>query len=247
MNKFLNYNLPSKNDFVIPGVKWGSFEYFPSPAYWYIQTKLREQNETLINYKIGSNLVEEICACLLGGHGIPAYIGLEAFKMLKKSRLLNLKNVPSENDIYKILSLPIIIGNKTVKYRFSKTKSKYIHNALIFISKNNPPCSSGIILRNWLLQISGIGFKTASWIVRNWMDTDDVAILDIHIIRFGHITGVFNKKLKVEKDYLEMENRFISFCKALDIKPSELDALIWYEMSISQNTVKRILKSKYLN
>ncbi|MDZ3993341.1 hypothetical protein PspTeo4_24872 [Pseudomonas sp. Teo4] len=47
------------------------------------------------------------------------------------------------------------------------------------------PLHSGRALRDWLLELPGIGYKTASWVARNWLDADDVAILDIHILRAG--------------------------------------------------------------
>jgi endonuclease III len=41
------------------------------------------------------------------------------------------------------------------------------------------------------MSLPGIGPKTASWIARNWLDADDVAILDIHIMRVGQVIGLF--------------------------------------------------------
>jgi endonuclease III len=46
-------------------------------------------------------------------------------------------------------------------------------------------------MRQLLLSIEGIGPKTASWIVRNVMGSDDVAIIDIHILRACTGMGVF--------------------------------------------------------
>ena len=44
-------------------------------------------------------------------------------------------------------------------------------------------------LREFLLQLHGIGYKTASWIVRNFTGSDDVAIVDIHLRRAGVIAA----------------------------------------------------------
>ncbi|MGU1930297.1 hypothetical protein ACSEV3_20910 [Pseudomonas aeruginosa] len=74
---------PSAHAEVLPGVKWGLIEAFPSPAYWAYQAWANEQQTTPINYKLGSTLQEEVGACLLGGHGIPASVGLAAFSHLK--------------------------------------------------------------------------------------------------------------------------------------------------------------------
>lgn len=87
-----------------------------------------------------------------------------------------------------------------------------------------------LILRNQLLEIGGVGYKTASWVVRNILDSDDVAILDIHLIRAGRLCGLYSRKDNVQHDYLSMEQRFLSFSHALQLRPAVLDCLIWDEM-----------------
>ena len=104
------------------------------------------------------------------------------------------------------------------------------------------PVSSGKELRDWLLPIAGVGYKTASWIARNWLDADDVAILDIHILRAGLLGGFFDKSLSIERDYLKLEEQFVAFSNALGVRASELDATIWYEMMESNVTVHRLLE-----
>lgn len=99
---------------------------------------------------------------------------------------------------------------------------------------------SGRLLRDWLMQLPGIGPKTASWIARNWMDADDVAILDIHIMRVGQAIGLFPRELTVERHYRELETLFLQFSQALDVRASELDAVLWYEMA-SSPTMARVI------
>ena len=81
-----------------------------------------------------------------------------------------------------------------------------------------------------MIKIPSIGPKTASWITRNWLGSDDVAILDIHIIRAGVLIGLFDRRQKVPKDYDAMEARFLEFAAALQVRPSLLDAVMWREM-----------------
>ena len=110
-----------------------------------------------------------------------------------------------------------------------RMKGQYVYECLM--SWQNPPASAeGRVLRDWLLRIKGIGLKTASWIVRNWLDSDDVAILDIHIFRAGLLAGFFNGADSVERDYIRMENRFLAFAHALGARASILDAIIWWQM-----------------
>jgi thermostable 8-oxoguanine DNA glycosylase len=100
------------------------------------------------------------------------------------------------------------------------------------------------VLRDWLTQLPGVGLKTASWIVRNHLDDDDVAILDIHILRAGDLGGFLNPALKVERDYLELEAQFLRFCSGLQIRPSELDSVIWAEMKASPRSVARLYEAR---
>ena len=102
---------------------------------------------------------------------------------------------------------------------------------------------SGRALRDWLTRIPGIGFKTASWVARNWLDADDVAILDIHILRAGVLAGFLDSTLTVERHYRELEEQFLAFSAGLGVRASELDALMWYEMMASRTSVARGLSA----
>lgn len=238
----INIDFPSSEQDVLPGVKWGQIEAFPSPAYWAYQVFARRLEINAINYKLGQTLKEEVGACLLGGHGIPAAIGIAAFNMLKSYGAFETES-PSEDCLYEWLSQPINTGNKSVRYRFAKQKARYLAAALNKLEAEVPPVESGRQLRDWLTTIPGIGYKTASWIARNWLSADDVAILDIHILRAGLLGGFFPGNLTVERNYLELEELFIQFSKAMGVKTSELDAIIWYEMQASASTVFNLLES----
>jgi len=232
--------LPSEDCEVIPGVTWGLVEAFPSPAYWAYQVLARRLVGNTIVNKIGVTLREEVAACLLGGHGIPAHIGLLAFEHLKRHRVFEGAS-PSEANIYELLSEPMPQGERFLRYRFAKQKARYLHAALTQLDAEDAPLSSGKALRDWLLVIPGIGPKTASWIARNWLDADDVAILDIHILRAGHLGGFFDRDLTVERHYSQLESQFLKFSAGLGVRASELDAVIWAEMMSNPSIVHELL------
>lgn len=237
--------LPSPTNEVIPGVSWGAVDAFPSPAYWAYQVLARRVSGTTVRYRLGATLAEEVAACLLGGHGIPASIGLAAFRHLKRNGLLSLeRDVPSEADLLVQLSAPMELDGKQVRYRFAKQKARYLNSALTRLAEGPAPITTGRQLRDWLLPVQGIGPKTASWIARNWLDADDVAILDIHILRAGMLGGFFEHGLTVERDYLKLEQQFLAFARGLGVRASELDALMWLEMASSQTTVHELLKAR---
>ena len=85
-------------------------------------------------------------------------------------------------------------------------------------------------MRSWLVGLPGIGPKTASWIVRNWCDSDEVAILDIHIYRAGRLTGFFSVLDRISRNYVQMEQKFLEFAWGIGVRPSHLDAVIWRRM-----------------
>lgn len=238
----VSLDFPQPDTEILPGVPWGAIDAFPSPAYWAFQVFAQRVQGNRVNYKLGSTLVEEVAACLLGGHGIPAEVGLEAFRHLKRKGAFDHRS-PTEEELVAWLSEPIAIGHRTIKYRFARQKSKYLAAAFDKLDSELPPLTSGRDLRDWLLCLPGIGFKTASWIARNWLDADDVAIIDIHILRAGQLGGFFDPDLTVERHYLKLEDQFIKLSKALNVRASELDALIWLEMMSSSTTVHDLLAS----
>ena len=162
-------DLPPEKQEVLPSVKWGDASGFPTVAYWLYKVLEKRITGDLIRYKLGNSLIEEIGACLLGGHGIPAANGLAAYEHMRSKGIFN-GAVFSESDIFSWLSEPISLNGKTFKYRFAKQKAIYLHSAIDKASSEGAPLESGRMLRNWLLDIKGIGPKTASWVARNWLD-----------------------------------------------------------------------------
>jgi len=232
-------DLPPAGEEVLPAVRWGDASGFPTVAYWLLRVLERRIAGNPVEYKLGSSLLEEIGACLLGGHGIPAENGLAAYKHLRSKGVFAGAS-HSQEEIVEWLSEPISLNGKYFRYRFAKQKTRYLHLAIDRLSKETPPLESGQALRDWLLQINGIGPKTASWITRNWLGADDIAILDIHIYRAGLLGGFFDKQLTVEKNYFELEKQFIDLAESMKVRTSELDAVIWLEMK-SSPSARRLL------
>ena len=80
----IQMELPSPDSFLIKGVRWGSVDAFPTPAYWQYQVVARRLAGRPAGYKLGRTLAEEVAAFLLGGHGIPAQVGIAAYERLRK-------------------------------------------------------------------------------------------------------------------------------------------------------------------
>ena len=82
------------------------------------------------------------------------------------------------------------------------------------------------------MELPGIGPKTASWIVRNWLGSDDVAILDVHVLRAGILMGLFPEDCRLPKDYEVLEKKFLDFARAIQVRASLLDAIMWRDMRV---------------
>ncbi|MDH1902102.1 hypothetical protein N5D67_07280 [Comamonas aquatica] len=238
----IQLELPAASEMLLPGVPWGRVEGFPTPAYWAYQVMSKRILGGPPEYKLGHTLAEEVAACLLGGHGIPAAVGLVAFERLRERGVL--AGTPSEEELLTLLEEPLTVHGRAVRYRFAKQKARYVSEALKRVATGDAPLNTGRALRDWLLQLNGVGPKTASWIARNWLRADDVAILDVHILRVGVAIGLFPKNLTVERHYFALEELFLTFSRSMGVRASELDAVIWFEMARSPLSIQVMLGNK---
>lgn len=239
-NGSIQLQLPPPIVEVVPGVEWGAVDAFPTPAYWVYQVLFRRLTGRPAEFRLGRSLLEEVAACLLGGHGMPATVCIAAFENLREKGAFS-GPIPTQARLEAWLKEPMLVQGRTVHYRFAGQKARYLAAALP-LAHEAPHFDSGKDLRNWLLQLPGVGPKTAAFIARNWLGADDVAILDIHIMRVGQAIGLFPRKMTVEKHYFELEELFVRFAQNIDVRASELDAVIWSEMASSPLTVRHLLE-----
>ena len=82
--------------------------------------------------------------------------------------------------------------------------------------------------REWLVtHIKGLSYKEASHFLRNiHRDNGELAILDIHILRYLNCQRSYAPS---RKDYLKYEKVFLEKAKALGIPAGELDVKLWEE------------------
>jgi N-glycosylase/DNA lyase len=236
-DQIVSFELPEPETPLMRGIVWGRHDEYYTPAYWAAQTRIHGQGYV---YRLGETLIEEAAACLLGGHGIPAAVGLAAFKHLKARGLLSGDPI-NETRLFEALTEPLKISDRTVRYRFARQKASYLAPVLRSLRDQPPVTHDHRRFRAHFLQFSGIGLKTASWITRNWLNSQQVAILDIHIHRAGLICGLFPTRSSIARDYLAMEAQFLAFARALGVEPSRLDAVIWAQMKESGRSIFKLL------
>lgn len=233
--------IPFAHEEVMPGVQWGNVARLFTPAFWRLTCITNGAMEDYSRYRLGDTFKEEVVACLLGGHGIPGELGNAAFHHLRQVGVLNQRRVPSENQIEALLSEPLLVNGRMQKYRYPRQKAKYIVAALCMFNTYQFSTGTGEDLRNWLIGIPGIGLKTGSWITRNWLNADDVAILDIHIHRAGVIAGFYDPNDDVRRSYREMELKFLDFAKKIGVPANVLDNQIWTQLRTLPSIARKML------
>lgn len=220
--------LPEPDAVVVPGVRWGRPEIPLTPAYWVVRCKWGEADSSFVT-RTGS-LLEEVAFCILGGFGITYEVNAAAFERLKAEGAFDLRRTPNEAWFLDQLTRPLKVGARTVRYRFPRQRARRLAQMRGRLADIDVDRLDALQLRDRLLALDGVGPKTASWIVRNLLGSDEVAILDVHILRACRAMSVFPSKVLLPRDYRALERRFLAFAEAIDVRASVLDAVMWVEM-----------------
>lgn len=221
--------LPGCDEEVMLGVRWGSASNPFSPAYWAARCAWPTDSIPQFVVRDGS-LAEEIGFCLLGGYGIRYEMNTLAFGRLRAEGVFDLSRRCAEADILELLLAPFDLGGRAVRYRFPRQRACRIFKMRKTLEAHNFLSLSPLELRNALQSFDGIGPKTASWVVRNLLASDDIAILDVHIIRTCQSIGLFPNLIKLPNDYPVLERLFLLFADKIGVCPSILDAVMWAEV-----------------
>lgn len=213
-------------------VLWGQPWQYGTAAYWVELTRERSADRAggARPHRLGETLTEEIVACLLGGHGITYEMNVAAFDAIRRSDCLTVVDDGLESRIADVISAPLPVGDRRLRYRFPNQKAKRIAQALNRLERETAP-SAAESARAWLMGFTGIGPKTASWIVRNQYEDSDVAIVDIHVQRAGVAAGVFDATWDPARHYWVMEAAFLEWARHGEVSAADLDAVIWREQA----------------
>ncbi len=118
--------------------------------------------------------------------------------------------------------------------RFCNRKALYIEIAIsnFPINTNLLNQYSGVELRNKLAhKIKGYGLKEASHFLRNIGMGEKLCILDRHILRSLKEWIVMDEipTSLTKCQYLELEQRMLTFAELIKISPFDLDFVFWYQ------------------
>lgn len=223
--ELLSRSFPAADAHVLPDVTWGSFDQLMTPAWWAGQCWQQRVLNRYAELRLGRDLIEETAACLLGGYGMPAELGLGAYAAVRDAGLLAGGPV-SAADIEKVLRQPIPYGEGYRAYRFPRQKASYLAACLEQLADFREPHSDRA-LRDALATLPGVGLKTASWVVRNYRGSHAVAVLDVHILRAGRHMNLFPVHWTPQKHYRALEAQFLALAAAIETDAGLLDAVMW--------------------
>lgn len=186
--------------------------------------------------------VDQFFFCLLGGYSIPYELNKSAFNVLKNKGCFrpDLEWENSElimNSLVKELATPQFAPLKKNgefrSYRFPNSKANVICQAGNWLKAS---CDFNIEQliekdprrsRDKFLRCPGIGYKTASWFLRNIGFGQNLAILDVHICRTLKEFQIIPSNLNVPSDYLLIEKIYCETCVEIGARADSLDLILW--------------------
>jgi N-glycosylase/DNA lyase len=240
--RILRRELPDPSTDVVEGIRWGRAEALFTPAYWATQAWMLEEQYSPSESSLctGRSLVEEVVSCVLGGYSVSSEQAMAAFLRLRERDLISVDKIRSD-EIEDALRAPLMVGNRLVRYRFWRAKARTIAELLSCLRGYAPATGSEVEFRDSLLGLPGVGLKTASWITRNWLNSDAVAILDVHVRRACQIIGLIQGTERLPRDYRPIEATFLRFARCLGVRASTLDLAMWSQMRVARAVVAETL------
>ena len=110
----VSHDVPPAHERIVgSNLLWGLAEAICTPAYWACQAWMWE-TEAPDHYRLGATLDEELLACLLGGYGIPAEVGLAAYERLRAEAGTDHFSLDDPDRVFALLAEPLNVGGRPV-------------------------------------------------------------------------------------------------------------------------------------
>ncbi len=164
----------------------------------------------------------ELCFCLL----TPQSKALVCDGIIRKLKESNLLYEGSAEQIRPHVRNARFYKNKTGYIVLAREQLSGELRGIKEVIRKNDPAQA----REWLVKnIKGLGYKEASHFLRNVGLGNDLAILDVHILRNLAALGVIPEvpKSLTGKKYLEIEGKMKLFAAKTKIPLAHMDLLFW--------------------
>ena len=185
------------------------------------------------------DIEDELLFCLLGGYGITEEHGRSAWLTVRQ--LEPFSEVWRDDDlctrIIATLELPQFEPRRADgslrRYRFPKRKAAIIVKARGWV-RSRKPLDECLLYwddpkdrRRILLGCPGLGLKSASWLLRNLGMGDELAVLDVHLVRALQDAKRIGNEIRLPRDYYAVEKAFLNWCHELNAPSAAFDLFIW--------------------
>ena len=197
-----------------------------------------------------AELLFELVACILGSQ-VPYEVALAAVEEIRDVGLLENPTrrycIPAyEKAIYDILRQPLhnhgwaLTGRR---YRFARIRANHISRTVWAIYSDGGSlqgrlraCKTAREARRSIVEVGvGIGPKQASLFLRNIGFTEELAILDTHLLRFMSLFGLLDQVIRpissLQK-YETLENHLRYYAKSTGYSLGCVDQAIWIVMRV---------------
>lgn len=185
------------------------------------------------------DIEDELLFCLLGGFGITYEHARSASITIGRIRPFSIDW--EDKQLYQtILSAltrpqfePRRVDGSFRRFRFPKQKAAGIIKARRWLHCQPPlherlyELSNPQERRRFLSGCPGLGFKSASWLLRNIGLGSDLAIIDVHVFRALVNANRIPDHLRLPKDYEIAEEAFLAWCDELDAPSAAFDLFVW--------------------
>ena len=185
------------------------------------------------------DLEHELLFCLLGGFGVTYEQGRSAAAII--SRLDPFSDDRSDDVLFETIAWrleqpwfePRRQDGSLSRYRFPRHKASVLVSARRWLRDNETlgerlrGLDSCKKRRELLSECPGVGFKTASWVLRNLGLGADLAIIDTHVLRALSDSGRVPETVRLPRDYELAEDAFLEWCAELDAPPAAFDLFMW--------------------
>lgn len=195
------------------------------------------------------DLRRELVGCILGSQvryemAVAATENLEYAGLLGDECWLDRR----KNDGFEFRVYEVLVGQRDDtlhrgSYRFPKLRAKQLAQAKSAIARvplaSRLACSDSPkrLRRSLVEEIPGLGPKQASMFLRNIGNSYDLAILDIHVLRFLDMQGFLSTeraRIHTVRDYEATEQIVVNYAYSIGSPVGYLDLAIWATMKAAR-------------
>lgn len=190
-----------------------------------------------------ADIYREVVAAILGSR-VSFEIAVAATEALAERDLLQYSGNCQEytQRILEVLYTPLVHPdwNRPRRYRFPRTRASAVADtAAEFYSKGGSirdcllSCEDPLSARRLLIKkAKGIGPKQASMVLRNIGFTNELAILDSHLMKFLNMRGSEVPPIVTLRGYEGAEKEFLTYSRDVGWPPGILDQAVWVVMRV---------------